>query len=125
MEETAPSEVQVRAAFLRYLQIVNGSTRHFTVGRCAASDFQNLPARSMYDGACPPICLFCGSAGEAAWLEKRLIEYSRQHFSGRCLNYQLGGGPQSGEAQHFVYMIEWPLAQALGLMVEQMIKGQG
>ncbi|MCC6651542.1 MAG: hypothetical protein IT348_10385 [Candidatus Eisenbacteria bacterium] len=104
-----PTEPEWFEAAQQFSAAVDSNERDFKVGRCAAVDFTEsaLFSRPMYQDADDAQPIFTGSKGKAAVIEETFIEHAIQRYQDRCLNEKIGGGPQSGEPDHVVYVVRW------------------
>ena len=81
--------------------------RAFKIGRCAVADANRLSTRSEYQDASAIHGVWAGSKGKCATMEDELILWAMQKLADLCLNEQVGGGPQSTEEEHVVYVVFW------------------
>lgn len=104
-----PTDMEWEKAKRDFAAAVDGNDREFKVGRCAQVDFNQatLFARPMYRDADDAQPIFTGSKGKAAVIEEAFIDHAKSNYSDRCLNEKVGGGPQSDEPDHVVYVVRW------------------
>ena len=103
-----PSCVDYDEAGTAFSQILNGfPCRPFVVGRCALVDGPSLSSRPEYADAQAICGIWRGSKGKSATMEKKLIRWSRKCLPDLCKNQKEGGGPQSNELEHLVYVVIW------------------
>lgn len=79
----------------------------FQIGRCAEVDADKLEYRVSYQDASAIHGIWSGSPGKCATLEVEITAWARANHPDLCQNQKHGGGPQSGEQVHLVYVVFW------------------
>ena len=70
-------------------------------------DAAKLPYRDPYKGAKEIIGLWLGAKGKVAEFERKMIDYCKKRNPKLCQNELDGGGPQSDDPVHVVYVVFW------------------
>lgn len=116
----SPTAAEVRGAVARLTKVIASTRRCFKIGRVGASSFPGLPYAERYadlydDG---PHLLFLGSVGKVAYMEEHLIDYALTKHEHRCDNQQVGGGGQSLDENHVVYVFTRPPNRTIAALVD-------
>lgn len=96
-----PTDHKIRRARRKFRKLIRSTRGAFIVGRCGTTVCDER--WSKYAPG-PVFTIETGSAGVVSWLEVDLTEIGMNEFPRRCRNQQVGGGPQSDELKHTVYV---------------------